>query len=78
MEEGMQATFEQKRLVIDTGHFSILNVTPPFVDICLQFATISAHEFSKIAQLAASYKNDARLIEMVRIGGGTLPRKFPI
>ena len=65
----MPATFEQKKLVVDTGHFSILNGTPPFVDICLQFATISAQEFSNIAQLAASYKNDARLIEMVRIGG---------
>jgi len=65
----MPATFEHKKLVIDTGHFSILNVTPPFVDICLKFATISAHEFSEITQFAASYKNDARLIEMVRIGG---------
>jgi hypothetical protein len=35
----------------------------------LKFTAISPYEFSKIAQLAASYQNDARLIEMVRIEG---------
>jgi hypothetical protein len=65
----MPATFEHRKLIINTEHFSILNITPPFVDICLKFTAISAREFSKIAQLAADYQNDARLIEMVRIGG---------
>ena len=65
----MPKTFEQRKLIIDTEHFSILNITPPFVDICLKSTAISARDFSKIVQLAADYQNDARLIEMVRIGG---------
>jgi hypothetical protein len=64
----MPATKPQK-LDVDTDHFSILNITPPYVDICLQFASISEHEFSKIARIAAAYPNDARLIEMVRSAG---------
>ena len=58
-----------RKFTVDTEHFSILNVTPPFVDICLQSAFISQHEFWKIAQIAAGYPNDARLIEMVRNAG---------
>ena len=65
----MPATTKQRKLIIDTEHFTILNTTPPFVDICLKFTAINAREFSKISRLAASYQNDARLIEMVRIGG---------
>ena len=64
----MPAT-ESRKLNVDTEHFSILNITPPFVDICLQSASISEHEFSKIARIAAAYPNDARLIEMVRNAG---------
>jgi hypothetical protein len=64
----MPATKPQK-LSTGTEHFSILNITPPYVDLCLQFASISEHEFSKIARIAASYPNDARLIEMVRSAG---------
>jgi hypothetical protein len=62
-------TTEPRKPTEDTEHFSILNITPPFVDICLQSATISEREFSKIARIAASYPNDARLIEMVRNAG---------
>jgi hypothetical protein len=62
-------TTEPRKLTVDTEHFSILNVTPPFVDICLRSAFISQREFSKIAQTAADYPNDARLIEMVRNAG---------
>ena len=64
----MPTTSYQTR-VVDTDHFSILNITPPFVDICLQSVSISEREFVKIAEMAASYPNDARLIEMVRIAG---------
>jgi hypothetical protein len=64
----MPATKPQK-LSTDTDRFSILNITPPYVDICLQFVSISEHEFSKIARIAAAYPNDARLIEMVRNAG---------
>jgi hypothetical protein len=68
MEEGMPTT-EQRKLTVDTEHFSILNITPPFVDICLQSTLISPREFLKIAQIVADYPNDARLIEMVRNAG---------
>jgi hypothetical protein len=60
---------EPRNLPVDTEHFSILNVTPPLVDICLQSTFISRGEFSKIARMAAAYPNDARLIEMVRNAG---------
>ena len=64
----MPATKPHK-LSTDTDRYSILNITPPYVDICLQFVSISEHEFSKIARIAAAYPNDARLIEMVRNAG---------
>lgn len=62
-------TTEPRNPTVHTERFSILNVTPPLVDICLQFAFISRGDFSKIARVAASYPNDARLIEMVRHAG---------
>lgn len=64
----MPAT-QYRTSTVDTEHFSILDITPPFVDICLQSTFISQREFSKIAEIAAGYPNDARLIEMVRIAG---------
>ncbi len=64
----MPTTSYQTR-VVDTDHFSILNITPPFVDICLKSVSISEREFVKIAEIAAGYPNDARLIEMVRLAG---------
>ncbi len=60
---------ESRKLNVNTEHFTILNITAPFVDICLQSASISEREFSKIARIAAAYPNDARLIEMVRNAG---------
>ena len=62
-------THEHHKLTIDTGRFIFLNPIPPFVDIGLRHAAISPSDFSKMAQLAASYPNDARLIEMVRRAG---------
>jgi hypothetical protein len=62
-------TNKQRKQAINTEHFCILNVTPPFVDICLQSTFVSRHEFSRIAGIAASYPGDARLIEMVRMAG---------
>jgi hypothetical protein len=60
---------EQLKFTVDTGHFYILNVTPPFVDICLQFASVHRREFPKIAAIVAGYPQDARLMEMVRMAG---------
>jgi hypothetical protein len=64
----MSAT-QYRTSIVDTEHFSILNITPPFVDICLQSTSISPRDFVKIAKIATGYPNDARLIEMVRIAG---------
>ena len=64
----MPAT-QYRTSVVDTEHFSVLHITPPFVDICLQSTFISQREFLKIAEIAVGYPNDARLIEMVRIAG---------
>lgn len=60
---------ELRKFTVDTEHYSILNVTPPFVDICLQFAAVHRREFPRVAEIAAGYPHDARLIEMVRIAG---------
>ena len=62
-------TSGQRKLTIDTEKFSVLDIVPPFVNVCLKTIAIFADDFTKIAQLAASYQNDARLIEMVRKGG---------
>jgi hypothetical protein len=62
-------TTQYRTLVVDTEHFSVLHTTPPFVDICLQSTFITQREFLKIAEIAAGYPNDARLIEMVRLAG---------
>jgi hypothetical protein len=67
-EVDMPSTVHRK-FTVDTEHFSILNVTPPFVDICLQLAYVYRREFPRIAEVAAGYPNDARLIEMVRFAG---------
>lgn len=70
------ATLDKRKQAIDTEQFSVLNPIPPFVSICLRFANISPHEFSKIAQLAADSQNDARLIEMVKKAGDELRISF--
>jgi hypothetical protein len=60
---------EQRKLNVDTKNFTILNITPPFVDILLKSTAISPRDFSKIVRLTAEYQNDGRLIEMVRHAG---------
>jgi hypothetical protein len=62
-------TTEPRKSTVATEHFSILNVTSPFVDICLQSTYVSRREYLKVAGIAAGYPGDARLIEMVRIAG---------
>jgi hypothetical protein len=62
-------TPELRNPAVNTEHFSLLEITPPYVDICLRSAFISRPEFEKIARVAAGYPNDARLIEMVRNAG---------
>ena len=63
------STSELRKLNIDTGHFTVLNTRPPFLDIFLAFTDISPRDFSKILQLTAEYQNDGRLIEVVRHAG---------
>jgi hypothetical protein len=55
--------------IVDTEHFHFLNPTPPFVDLCLRPAGVTAREFDRIAQLASSYPNDGRLVLMVKKAG---------
>lgn len=62
-------TSKQRKLTINTEKFSVLDIVPPFVNVCLKSIAISADDFAKISQLAASYRNDARLIEIVRKEG---------
>jgi hypothetical protein len=60
---------EHTKLTVQTEHFTVLAPIPPFVDIILQHKPIHEHEFNHIAELAASYPGDPRLVEMVRKGG---------
>jgi hypothetical protein len=69
MMEVAMPTSEQRKLTIDTEKFSVLDIVPPFINVCLKSIAVSAEDFEKIAQIAANYQNDARLIEMVRKGG---------
>ena len=57
------------KVTIRPGHFTVLAPIPPFVDIILHLKPINEHEFAHIAELAASYPGDPRLVEMVRKGG---------
>jgi hypothetical protein len=54
---------------IDTEQYFVLAPVPPFVDICLESIPINRYEFSKIIHLAANYRNDPRMIEIVRKAG---------
>lgn len=56
---------------LNTKEYSILSPIPPFVDIILKNSDINEMEFLKIVDLTKSYKNDPRLIEMVRRAGDT-------
>jgi hypothetical protein len=49
--------------------FTVLAPFPPYVDVILQQSPISTQEFTRIAQMALSYPNDPRMIEMVRKAG---------
>ena len=60
---------QHHKLKVDLERFTILAPIPPFVDVILQFCLINRQEFIKIAELAASYPNDPRMIEMVRKAG---------
>ena len=59
----------KKPLNIDTRHYHMLSLIPPFVDVCLGTIAIKQPEFAKIVALADSYPNDPRLVEMVRQAG---------
>lgn len=49
--------------------FTVLAPFPPYVDLILQHSPITPQEFTRIAEMAASYPNDPRMIEMVRKAG---------
>jgi hypothetical protein len=67
MEAAMVAVLHKS--AVDTERFQFLNPTPPFVEVCLRPANISHRDFQSIANLAASYRNDARLVLMVKKAG---------
>jgi hypothetical protein len=54
---------------IHLDRFTVLAPVPPFVDILLQKSSIGREEFPKITELAASYPDDPRMVEMVRKAG---------
>jgi hypothetical protein len=54
---------------VHTDQYTVLTLVPPFVDLILHSMSISTAEFQRIAQLAESYPNDPRMVEMVRAGG---------
>lgn len=60
---------ETRKIQVDTEHFHILNPIPPYVDIILSSYTVSPLDFARIVELAIGYRNDPRLIEMVRKAG---------
>ncbi len=60
---------DPKKTPADTRQFIVLNPRPPFLDILLKMANINRDEYTRIKQLAESWDNDPRLIEMVRLGG---------
>ncbi len=60
---------EMRHLKVDTDRFHILNPIPPYVDILLRSYSVSPLDFTRIAELTSGYRNDPRLIEMVRQAG---------
>jgi hypothetical protein len=66
---GFMANPKKRRITVDTGRFYVLSPILPYVDIICQSTAINRREFIKIVDLAASYPNDPRMIEMVRKGG---------
>jgi hypothetical protein len=60
---------ESRQVKVDTDRFYILNPIPPYVDIILRTYQVSPLDFARIVELTANYRNDPRLIEMVRKAG---------
>lgn len=60
-----------RKHTVQLERYTVLAPFPPFVDVILQSGQISPEEFVKIAELAASYPNDPRMVEMVRKAGDT-------
>jgi hypothetical protein len=60
---------ESRHVKVDTERFYILNPVPPYVDIILRAYTVSPLDFARIVELAIGYRNDPRMIEMVRKAG---------
>ncbi len=60
---------ESRQVKVDTERFYILNPIPPYVDIILRAYKVSPLDFVRIVELTAKYRNDPRLIEMVRKAG---------
>ncbi|MBN1537601.1 MAG: hypothetical protein JW908_12760 [Anaerolineales bacterium] len=60
---------EFPQVKVDTERFYILNPVPPYVDIILKSYTVSPMDFARIVELTFGYRNDPRLIEMVRKAG---------
>jgi len=58
-----------RRVNSDITQFYILNQITPFVDIMLSSYTISPLDFARIVEITFGYRNDPRLIEMVRQAG---------
>ncbi len=54
---------------VQLDRYTILSPIPPFIDVILQNVPINRVEFQKIAELAASYPNDPRLVLMIRKAG---------
>jgi hypothetical protein len=54
---------------VDTSKYIAQAPIPPFVDIILKNSKISEEEFPRIIQLVSEYRNDPRLVEMVRKAG---------
>ncbi len=63
------ADTEHRKHKVHLDRFTVLAPQPPFVDVILQSSQVKRAEFVKIAELAASYHNDPRMIEMVRKDG---------
>jgi hypothetical protein len=60
---------ETRHVKVDTNRFYIINPIPPYVDVILHAYEVSPLDFARIVELTRGYRNDPRLIEMVRKAG---------
>jgi hypothetical protein len=67
--EVYMAALEHHKHKIQLDRFTVLAPVPPFLDVILQLGHINRAEFAEVAELAASYPNDPRIVEMVRKAG---------